>query len=304
MAKKPKFDAEFEAELLKIMRHDMGRGLLDDIPDVDLEEIAEDLTYAKRVLILTGFPVRCPDGFHGETDGPSGATNLAAALNRCGVEVWIVTDGPSYPLLKAATAFMAPKTTVLCVEGRQSAALAAEWVDRIQPTHVISLERPGMAEDGHYHNVRGLIIDDMVTDTEPFYQEARHHGAHTIAIGDGGNELGMGAYRKQVIANVPSGELVCAYQKADWTLASGISNWWGWGIAAMLSVKKGTMLLPTLEQEEELLRVVVEAGGVDGVTARPEMTVDNMCLEEYLSILEEVRQATIRELKESHWRMK
>ena len=282
----------------------MGRGLLDDIPDVDLEEIAEDLTYAKRVLILTGFPVRCPDGFHGETDGPSGATNLAAALNRCGVEVWIVTDGPSYPLLKAATAFMAPKTTVLCVEGRQSAALAAEWVDRIQPTHVISLERPGMAEDGHYHNVRGLIIDDMVTDTEPFYQEARHHGAHTIAIGDGGNELGMGTYRKQVIANVPSGELVCAYQKADWTLASGISNWWGWGIAAMLSVKKGTMLLPTLEQEEELLRVVVEAGGVDGVTARPEMTVDNMCLEEYLSILEEVRQATIRELKKSHWRMK
>ena len=60
MAKKPKFDVEFEAELLKIMRHDMGRGLLDDIPDVDLEEIAEDLTYAKRVLILTGFPVRCP----------------------------------------------------------------------------------------------------------------------------------------------------------------------------------------------------------------------------------------------------
>ena len=55
MAKKPKFDAEFEAELLRIMRHDMGRGLLDDIPDVDLDEIAENLTEAKRVLILTGF---------------------------------------------------------------------------------------------------------------------------------------------------------------------------------------------------------------------------------------------------------
>ena len=40
MALRPKFDAEFEAELLKIMRPDMGRGLLDDIQDVDLEEIA------------------------------------------------------------------------------------------------------------------------------------------------------------------------------------------------------------------------------------------------------------------------
>ena len=48
----------------------------------------------------------------------------------------------------------------------------------------------------------------------------------------------------------------------------------------------------------------MEAGGVDGVTARQEMTVDNMCLEEYLSILDEVRQATIKELKQIHWRMR
>ena len=40
------------------------------------------------------------------------------------------------------------------------------------------------------------------------------------------------------------------------------------------------------------------------VTARQEMTVDNMCLEEYLGILEEVRQATIKELKQIHWRMR
>ena len=62
------------------------------------------------------------------------------------------------------------------------------------------------------------------------------------------------------------------------------------------------MLLPTLEEEKELLRVVVEAGGVDGVTARQEMTVDNMCLDEYLGILDEVRQATIKEMKLIHWR--
>ena len=303
MAVKMKLDPKFEDEIVKIMRHDMGRGLLDDIPDIELDEIAEELMYAKRAVILTGFPVRCPDRFRGETDGPSGATNLAAALISCGCEVWIITDGPSYDLLKASTAYMAPEAHVYCVEGRQSAALAREWMDQIQPTHVISIERPGMAEDGHYHNVRGLIIDDMVTDTEPFFYEARRHGVRTVAIGDGGNELGMGTYRKQVIANVPSGELVCAAQSADWTLASGISNWWGWGIAAILSVKKNTMLLPSLKQEEELLRVVVEAGGVDGVTARQEMTVDNMCLEEYLGILEEVRQATIKELKKNRANM-
>ncbi|MBO4991054.1 MAG: DUF4392 domain-containing protein [Firmicutes bacterium] len=304
MSQKVKWHREFEAELLKVMKHDMGRGLLEELPDVDLEAVAEDLAEAKRVLILTGFPVRCEDGFRGETDGPPGATNLAAALVTCGCQVRIVTDEPSYPLLQASTALRVPKAQVFCVSGRQSAALAAEWVDRFQPTHVISLERPGMSDDGHYYNMRGKVIDDMVTDTEPFFQEARHYGAHTIAIGDGGNELGMGTFHKQVVNHVPRGALICAHQGADWTLASGISNWWGWGIAAMLSVKKDKLLLPTIEEERELLKTIVEAGAVDGCTARREMTVDNMDLESYLDILRQVRCLTIGEIKKIHWRLR
>ncbi len=297
-----KWSMEFETELQSAMRNDTGRGLLEAVPMISLEEVAEEFMRAKRAMILTGFPVRCPDGCCGESDGPPGAANLAAALVACGCEVWVVTDRPSFPLLTAAIALRAPSVQVLCVEKRQSAALAAEWIDRLQPTHVISLERPGMSEDGHYYNMRGAIIDDMVTDTEPFFQEARRCGARTIAIGDGGNELGMGTYRRQIVRHVSEGALICANQRADWTLVSGISNWWGWGLAAMLSVKKGSLLLPTPEEETRLLQVIVEEGAVDGCTGRGELSVDAVGLAEYLQVLRRVRQITIQEIQKLRWR--
>lgn len=284
----------YEEELLGWMKRDTGRGLLKELPEVDLKRVHEELSSAERVIILTGFPVRGESQVRGETDGPSGTANLAAALLACGCKVWIATDGYSYPLLRRAAACRAPKAEVLCVDGDPE--LPARWLDRIAPTHVISLERPGKANDGHFYNMRGLPIDDMVIDTEDFFLEAKQRGIPTLAIGDGGNELGMGAFRPQICRFVPGGEVICAHQGADWTLPAGISNWWGWGLASMLSLKQGRLLLPSHEEERSLLEAVVDAGGVDGCTGRRSLSVDNMELEDYLEILSGVRELTQREL--------
>lgn len=93
--------------------------------------------------------------------------------------------------------------------------------------------------------MRGETIDDMITDSALFLSEARAFGAETISIGDGGNEMGMGTYRHEIEAHVPCGKLICASEAADITLASGVSNWWSWGIAALLSLQAGLYLLPT-----------------------------------------------------------
>ena len=65
-----------------------------------------------------------------------------------------------------------------------------------KPTHLISLERPGKAENGHYHSMRGEQLDDMITDSALFLSAAREAGATVISIGDGGNEMGMGTFRQ------------------------------------------------------------------------------------------------------------
>ena len=73
---------EFYRSLDQIMKQDFGgRGLLASLPASPLREVAASLKKARRVILLTGFRVRCPDGsVPGETDGPSGTANLAAAL--------------------------------------------------------------------------------------------------------------------------------------------------------------------------------------------------------------------------------
>lgn len=280
----------FFDELDTIMKQDMGgRGLLSALPSNPLAKAADALQSASRVLILTGFPVRLQDGrFIGETDGPSGTANLAYALTAIGAKVLVVTDTASYHLLEEALAYRAPLASLSLLPEEEPSIFIQNCIQNFQPTHFISLERPGMAIDGHYHNMRGEIIDDMITDSSLFLSEAKKIGAVTISIGDGGNEMGMGTYRREIEAYVPHGHEICAEECADITLASGVSNWWGWGLAAILSKQINHRLLPSTEEETELLHRVVLAGGVDGCTKEHSETVDNLALETNLSILRAV----------------
>ena len=100
----------FYETLDSIMKQDFGgRGLLASLPASPLAAVSASLAHAKRAVLLTGFPVRMPDGsITGETDGPSGTANLAAALTAAGCGVSVVTDWSSYPHLEAALRFRAP----------------------------------------------------------------------------------------------------------------------------------------------------------------------------------------------------
>ena len=291
----------FYHQLDAIMKQDMGgRGLLASLPENPIKEAAESLRHAARVILLTGFPVRMEDGgCIGETDGPSGTANLAFAFTQAGAQVLVVTDRASYHLLEEALSYRSPKAALSMIPEDASGDFIRDCIRSFRPTHFISLERPGKALDGHYHNMRGETIDDMITDSALFLSEARAFGAETISIGDGGNEMGMGTYRHEIEAHVPCGKLICASEAADITLASGVSNWWGWGIAALLSLQASLYLLPTESQEAELLHRVVEAGGVDGCTKEHTETVDHLSLAVHLSVLRSVSQALTAQMEEN-----
>ncbi len=295
---------DFYEALETIMRQDFGgRGLLASLPPSPLSEAAKSLAGAKRAALLTGFPVRLPDGsFIGETDGPSGTANLAFALAEIGCPSAVITDRASYPLLKEALRYRAPSASLILLPDFHTAEFIQNFLQEARPTHFISLERPGKAGDGHYHNMRGEVIDDMITDSALFLPEAKKAGAVTVSIGDGGNEMGMGTYRRQIVDGVPCGREICAAEGADFTLASGVSNWWGWGIAALLSVQTGRFLLPSRQEETELLRHVVSAGGVDGCTKKHALTVDNLPLAANLSVLDSVSRLTKETMEKQHYR--
>lgn len=283
----------FFKKLDESMRYDPGnRGLLANAPANPLDRLQEALQEITGVVILTGFPVRLGlHNFTGETDGPLGAANLAFAFESIGVPVWLLTDEEAYWVVNAAVTRRGCKCRPLMLPKYEADEFIAAQLDAIKPSHVLTIERPGKARDGHYHNMRGGIIDAMFVDASSIIEAARERGITTISIGDGGNEIGMGALAETIEKYVPHGEAICAREVADIALISGVSNWWGWGVSALLSRMYGINLLPSDDMERGMLHEMVLAGSVDGCTKKPEETVDNLPMEVHLGVLSNVRSA-------------
>ena len=283
----------FFKKLDAAMRYDPGnRGLLANAPANPLDRLQEALQEITGVVILTGFPVRLGlHNFTGETDGPLGAANLAFAFESIGVPVWLLTDEEAYWVVNAAVTRRGCKCRPLMLPKYEADEFIAAQLDAIKPSHVLTIERPGKARDGHYHNMRGGIIDAMFVDASSIIEAARERRITTISIGDGGNEIGMGALAETIEKYVPHGDAICAREVADIALISGVSNWWGWGVSALLSRMYGINLLPSDDMERGMLHEMVLAGSVDGCTKKPEETVDNLPMEVHLGVLSNVRSA-------------
>ena len=106
----------FSEQVCALMRQDPGgRGLPAGIPPLPADAAADTLFGAGRTLLLTGFSIPCggKTGVRGETDGPSGTANLAAALSAVGGEVCVVTDAVSFPLVQAALDLRAPEAKLV-----------------------------------------------------------------------------------------------------------------------------------------------------------------------------------------------
>ena len=283
----------FFKKLDEAMRYDPGnRGLLANAPANPLDRLQESLQEITGVVILTGFPVRLGlHNFTGETDGPLGAANLAFAFESIGVPVWLLTDEEAYWVVNAAVTRRGCKCRPLMLPKYEADEFIAAQLDAIHPSHVLTIERPGKARDGHYHNMRGGIIDAMFVDASSIIEAARERGITTISIGDGGNEIGMGALAETIEKYVPHGEAICAREVADIALISGVSNWWGWGVSALLSRMYGINQFPSDDMERGMLHEMVLAGSVDGCTKKPEETVDNLPMEVHMGVLSNVRSA-------------
>jgi hypothetical protein len=139
--------------------------------------------------------------------------------------------------------------------------------------------------------MRGEPIEQF---TAPLYRlfERRTDGRgplHTIGIGDGGNEIGMGSFRWEelypLVANGRGARIVCRVP-ADWTIIAGTSNWGAYALAAGLALvrmRHGVFREWTERRQEELLTHIVRHGpAVDGVTRQRQPTVDGLPFVTYI----------------------
>ncbi len=275
---------------------DVGcRGLGKNLQTGDFQEAVEELYQATTVMVVTGFCIK--DAMIGETDGPIGAVSLVNGLLKIGKEVIVVTDEYSKELIIACCRILNIDIKIEIVPYADAEAFCCRIIDKYKPSHVVALERPGRAKNGKCYSMRGEDLSDIIPNTDSLFWEAEKKGMKTIAIGDGGNEMGMGKITPFIIENVKYGEKICAETVADNLIIAGVSNWGGHGIVAALSILTSEVLLHGTEEEIKMLQEMVEVGAVDGCSKKPECTVDGLSLEENLSILVKLHEIIIEHIQ-------
>ncbi|HEY0258803.1 MAG TPA: glutamate cyclase domain-containing protein [Lacisediminihabitans sp.] len=252
------------------------------------------------VLILTGFLI--PPSNVPETDGPIGAAVLARAIIRGlgGVPVF-VGEPELEPVLRAAVAAAGLRlvdsldrarswsNSVAFVPFARDEAdpegLAARLRDELSPVLAIATERPGANPAGQYHFAGGLNVSSSIAPLDGLFARLVADGIPTVAIGDFGNELGMGAIAAVVKSETPAGgncNCGCGGGTANEvpasvTLACSVSDWGAYAVSAALAHLTGE---PTAFVDRQtyvrIAEAACQAGAIDGTSRLAVPAIDGV----------------------------
>jgi hypothetical protein len=244
------------------------------------------------VGLITGFYVPGGTPPAAETDGPVAVALLAHALRRIGISCRVCTDAPCAPACRAALSGVADVPVDVVPLGGSVDHVIATWRAR-DVRLALAIERCGRTTDGTARNMRGddigahtILLDDLFL-AGPW---------DTIAIGDGGNEIGMGALPRSLIgAHVAHGEAIACVTPATHLILAGVSHWGAYALLGGLAVTRPAWreaLLACLDPELDrtILETTVRDGpAVDGVTRQRTVTIDSLDCATHHLVLESIR---------------
>jgi D-glutamate cyclase len=254
---------------------------------------------ARKIAIVTGFNIlvnAAPPA--PETDGPPGALALARVLRELERDVCLVCDDKNTAVLQElADDFDIPLKTIPASDGEH-------WCDRFlkdyKPDHLVSIEHPGpsycpksipasfkdrfLAQvDPQHHNraqnMAGVALGALAPETYHLFEKASKDVV-TIGIGDGGNEMGMGALPWTVLAETISGGLggqIACRIPCQHLIVSGVSNWAAYALCAALMILGHCSIdLLSSHGEKVVLDRLIDKGAIDGVSKENTATVDGL----------------------------
>lgn len=294
------------------------------------QKLARALSEPGRVvMVCSGWPNRpMVDPGIAETDGPPGASVIARAVHEGFLAVpllffeeplmpamRIVVESAGLRALDGAAALRGIKSLgsvhVAGVLGFPSGIDAAktrsaELLDEYRPAAVIVIEKGGMNAKGVIHSLRGEDITAPMAKVDLLIEEAQARGILTIAIGDAGNEAGLGAFAEVIRENLPFGKQCrcpCAAgtaprSAAEVAIIADVSNWGAAALAGCLAMLKGQpSLLHTPGRERQILEAAAAAGLVDGIEGWVGTSVDGLPMEASLAVVELISTAVQQGMK-------
>ncbi|NOD64675.1 MULTISPECIES: glutamate cyclase domain-containing protein [unclassified Ruegeria] len=279
------------------------------------------------VVLTTGSVSRAwitPD--LGENDGPSGAAAIARALvlarnvtcvmlceetllpairNTCQAAGLFPVTLDQAAIAKAdkslATIVMLPYATDDAGGQAQAETLLAD----LNPDLLFSTERVGRNEFGVYHSMRGIDYGMGRARVDFLFDLALERGIPVVAVGDGGNEIGMGKVADHVKAHVPYGDKcqcgcgggIGAVTSCDVLVTAACSNWGCTAIAAAMAARAGdAKLLHTPDREALLLDTMVASGLINSTHGIVDDSVDGFPRQSHIAVAELCRTIVSRAL--------
>lgn len=253
----------------------------------------------------------------GENDGPIGTAVLARTLQRAFGVVPVVTaeatlqrgicavlqaagfsvvsleeaQRASQPGGKIAVAVFLPFPT----DDGEAEAAAGPLLDRLQPRAAVAIERAGRNSLGVYHNMRGVDFGMGRARTDLLFEEAQSRNIPLMAVGDGGNEIGMGMVTEAVRKFVPYGRTcqcpcgggIAARTSADVLVTAAVSNWGCYAIADCIAVlRKDPRLLHSVQLEKQLLLASVHGGLINAGEGVVDTGVDGLPMEVHIAVVQ------------------
>ena len=275
------------------------------------------------VYILTGF-VLLPHK-HAETDGIIGAMLLARMLvkaygarpviicpSECSLAVEKLSVAVGLHLYDTPEEIKEYPVSVgriiFTKDFPEAPAQAEEILHDLPPKAVIAIEAPGANKLGVYHNAKGKDMTALEAKTDILFQKCKEQGIFNMAIGDLGNELGLGAIKEHLVRYVPYMEengCVCgcgggsaAAVAAQDIITTTISHWGAEAVIAATAWLFGDPdLIHSREVEEEAIRAA-NAGGMVDMTGWLAHSIDGVDKEFHVTLLEMMRHCVVSNLKQ------
>lgn len=266
--------------------------------------ILEKVKHGDHVFLVTGWGT-FPFLPHGETDGPPGIASLARAISIGLGALPIIIAGnkdmepvcktveaaevlvSNYDEAKAIFGAVATSITFPVLSKEESQKFAVSLLDRYKPAAIISVETAGPNKKGVKHVSTGFDVEakDKMPSMEYIFTEASARGILTIAVLDGGNEIGAGTIEecvKQVlpyadVCQCPCKSGIASVIKTDIVFPVAIANWGAYAITAMMAyLLQKEELLHDASIERRMLEANIRAGGFDAHYGRACMSVDSV----------------------------
>ncbi len=243
------------------------------------KKLCQTLKAGDTVFIMTGFvlmPFR-----KAETDGIISSVLLASALVKAfKAKPIIICPEENITAVEALSKLLGLKLneTIECFTFTKDASKAERCADDIlscvAPKAVISIECAGANEKGVYHNSSGIDVTEVEAKQDILFEKLKDLGVLNIAIGDLGNEIGMGAIGEFIKKNIPyaaEGSCNCscgggllAKTKADNLITATVSDWGCYSLIAMLAfIFADPEIMHGAETEKAAMITAAESGMID-----------------------------------------